>query len=56
MHHSALAVTISLYGHLLEDSADEAVTALCAALDQADSEAVHRATLRAAQASDRQRD
>ncbi|KJY30832.1 hypothetical protein [Streptomyces sp. NRRL S-495] len=43
MHHSTLAITISLYGHLLEDSADEAVTALCTALDQADSEAVRRA-------------
>ncbi|MEU4117740.1 site-specific integrase [Kitasatospora sp. NPDC028055] len=43
MRHSTLAITINLYGHLLKDSADEAVTALCAALDQADSEAVHRA-------------
>ncbi|MET8630220.1 site-specific integrase [Kitasatospora sp. NPDC004669] len=36
LRHSTLAITINLYGHLLKDSADEAVKALSAALDQAD--------------------
>ncbi|MFJ9776899.1 tyrosine-type recombinase/integrase [Kitasatospora sp. NPDC101157] len=38
MRHSTLAITINLYGHLLKDSADEAVTALASALDRADAE------------------
>ncbi|MDH6118942.1 tyrosine-type recombinase/integrase [Kitasatospora sp. GAS204B] len=37
LRHSTLATTINLYGHLLKDSADEAVTALASALDKADS-------------------
>ncbi|MFE6054885.1 tyrosine-type recombinase/integrase [Kitasatospora sp. NPDC056446] len=36
LRHSTIAVTINLYGHLLKDSADEAVTALASALDRAD--------------------
>ncbi|MFI9319257.1 tyrosine-type recombinase/integrase [Kitasatospora aureofaciens] len=36
MRHSTLAITINLYGHLLKDSADEAVEALASALDRAD--------------------
>ncbi|MFJ9446816.1 tyrosine-type recombinase/integrase [Kitasatospora sp. NPDC101235] len=38
MRHSTLAITINLYGHLLKDSADEAVEALGSALDRADAE------------------
>ncbi|MFJ7277139.1 tyrosine-type recombinase/integrase [Kitasatospora sp. NPDC098663] len=38
MRHSTLAITIDLYGHLLKDSADEAVEALASALDRADTE------------------
>ncbi|MFJ9776902.1 tyrosine-type recombinase/integrase [Kitasatospora sp. NPDC101157] len=33
---SNLAITVDLYGHLLKDSADEAVVARTAALDRAD--------------------
>ncbi|MFJ4680306.1 tyrosine-type recombinase/integrase [Kitasatospora sp. NPDC088783] len=36
LRHTTLAITINLYGHLLKDSADQAVTALSSALDQAD--------------------
>ncbi|MET8630688.1 site-specific integrase [Kitasatospora sp. NPDC004669] len=36
LRHATLAITINLYGHLLKDSADEAVKARSAALDQAD--------------------
>ncbi|MET8630210.1 tyrosine-type recombinase/integrase [Kitasatospora sp. NPDC004669] len=36
MRHSTLAITINLYGHVLKDSADEAVKALASALDHAD--------------------
>jgi hypothetical protein len=36
LRHSTIAITINLYGHLLKDSADEAVTALSTALDRAD--------------------
>ncbi|MFD0349719.1 hypothetical protein ACFQ0M_34230 [Kitasatospora aburaviensis] len=36
LRHSTIAVTINLYGHLLKDSADEAVTALASSLDRAD--------------------
>ncbi|MFD8321635.1 tyrosine-type recombinase/integrase [Kitasatospora purpeofusca] len=35
LRHSTLATTINLYGHLLKDSADQAVNALARALDQA---------------------
>ncbi|MER8104842.1 tyrosine-type recombinase/integrase [Kitasatospora sp. NPDC094016] len=35
MRHFTLAITISLYGHLLKDSADQAVLALAQALDRA---------------------
>ncbi|MER8104075.1 tyrosine-type recombinase/integrase, partial [Kitasatospora sp. NPDC094016] len=38
LRHSTLAITINLYGHLLKDSADEAVAALASALDRADAE------------------
>ncbi|MFJ2866041.1 hypothetical protein [Kitasatospora sp. NPDC087314] len=31
-----MAITINLHGHLLKDSADEAVKALASALDHAD--------------------
>ncbi|MEU8924242.1 tyrosine-type recombinase/integrase [Kitasatospora sp. NPDC048545] len=37
LRHSNLAITVDLYGHLLKDSADDAVKALSAALDRADS-------------------
>ncbi|WP_167352907.1 site-specific integrase [Streptomyces rubellomurinus] len=37
LRHSTIAVTINLYGHLLKDSADEAVLALAKALDRAQS-------------------
>ncbi|MET8623831.1 site-specific integrase, partial [Kitasatospora sp. NPDC004669] len=43
LRHSALAITINLYGHLLKDSADEAVQALSAALDRADTRSVRQA-------------
>jgi hypothetical protein len=33
LRHATLATTINLHGHLLKDSADEAVTALSTALD-----------------------
>ncbi|MFE6053054.1 tyrosine-type recombinase/integrase, partial [Kitasatospora sp. NPDC056446] len=36
LRHANLAITVDLYGHLLKDSADEAVVALAAALDRAD--------------------
>ncbi|KJS62216.1 tyrosine-type recombinase/integrase [Streptomyces rubellomurinus] len=36
LRHSNLAITVDLYGHLLKESADDAVKALAAALDQAD--------------------
>ncbi|MFF1871442.1 hypothetical protein [Kitasatospora herbaricolor] len=36
LRHSTIATTINLYGHLLKDSADEAVKALASALDRAD--------------------
>ncbi|MET8623818.1 site-specific integrase [Kitasatospora sp. NPDC004669] len=36
LRHSNLAITVDLYGHLLKDSADDAVVALAAALDRAD--------------------
>ncbi len=36
LRHSTLAITINLYGHLLKDSADQAVAALSSALDRAD--------------------
>ncbi|WP_369182850.1 hypothetical protein [Streptomyces sp. Y1] len=36
MRHSTLAITTNLYGHLLKDSADEAVVALAIVLDRAD--------------------
>ncbi|MFE1320922.1 tyrosine-type recombinase/integrase [Kitasatospora phosalacinea] len=36
LRHTTLAITINLYGHLLKDSADQAVAALSSALDQAD--------------------
>ncbi|TQF02820.1 tyrosine-type recombinase/integrase [Kitasatospora acidiphila] len=36
LRHTTLAITINLYGHLLKDSADEAVKALSSALDHAD--------------------
>ncbi|MFI9330187.1 site-specific integrase [Kitasatospora sp. NPDC052868] len=39
MRHSTLAITINLYGHLLKDSADQAVNALSTALDHADTKA-----------------
>ncbi|WP_380280532.1 hypothetical protein [Kitasatospora purpeofusca] len=35
LRHSTLATTINLYGHLLKDSADQAVQALASALDRA---------------------
>ncbi|MFD4393541.1 tyrosine-type recombinase/integrase [Kitasatospora sp. NPDC058478] len=35
LRHTTLATTISLYGHLFKDSADQAVNALARALDQA---------------------
>ncbi|WP_406205145.1 site-specific integrase [Kitasatospora sp. NBC_01560] len=35
MRHSTIATTINLYGHLLKDSADQAVLALAQALDRA---------------------
>ncbi|MCC9311589.1 tyrosine-type recombinase/integrase, partial [Kitasatospora sp. RB6PN24] len=38
LRHTTLAITINLYGHLLKDSADEAVKALSTALDQADAQ------------------
>ncbi|WP_051836732.1 site-specific integrase [Streptomyces sp. NRRL WC-3742] len=38
LRHSTLAITINLYGHLLKDSADQAVVALAAALDREDTE------------------
>ena len=38
LRHSTIAITINLYGHLLKESADEAVLALANALDQADTE------------------
>ncbi|WP_328954437.1 tyrosine-type recombinase/integrase [Kitasatospora purpeofusca] len=40
MRHSTLAITVNLYGHLLKDSADEAVKALSTALDRADANQV----------------
>ncbi|WP_257033152.1 MULTISPECIES: tyrosine-type recombinase/integrase [unclassified Streptomyces] len=42
MRHSTLAITINLYGHLLKDSAGEAVKALSAALDHADAQAARQ--------------
>ncbi|MFD9592674.1 tyrosine-type recombinase/integrase [Kitasatospora sp. NPDC059973] len=36
LRHSNLAITVDLYGHLLKDSADDAVVALATALDRAD--------------------
>jgi integrase len=36
LRHSTIATTINLYGHLLKDSADQAVTALSRALDRAE--------------------
>ncbi|MFJ9691390.1 tyrosine-type recombinase/integrase [Kitasatospora sp. NPDC101183] len=39
MRHSTLAITTDLYGHLLKDSADQAVNALATALDRADTQA-----------------
>ncbi|WP_157852542.1 site-specific integrase [Kitasatospora sp. NRRL B-11411] len=36
LRHTTLAITINLYGHLLKDSADQAVAALSSALDRAD--------------------
>ncbi|MFI9162254.1 tyrosine-type recombinase/integrase [Kitasatospora aureofaciens] len=38
LRHSNLAITVDLYGHLLKDSADDAVVALASALDRADAE------------------
>ncbi|MFJ9843367.1 tyrosine-type recombinase/integrase [Kitasatospora sp. NPDC101155] len=38
LRHSNLAITVDLYGHLLKDSADDAVKALASALDRADAE------------------
>ncbi|WP_280719918.1 hypothetical protein [Kitasatospora sp. MAP5-34] len=35
LRHATLATTINLYGHLLKDSADQAVNALARALDHA---------------------
>ncbi|MFF4820308.1 site-specific integrase [Kitasatospora sp. NPDC001309] len=35
LRHANLAITVDLYGHLLKDSADQAVNALARALDQA---------------------
>ncbi len=35
LRHSTIATTINLYGHLLKDSADQAVQALASALDRA---------------------
>ncbi|MEV7939316.1 hypothetical protein AB0O82_24670 [Kitasatospora sp. NPDC088264] len=35
LRRSTLATTINLYGHLVKDSADQAVNALARALDQA---------------------
>ncbi|MFJ6141107.1 tyrosine-type recombinase/integrase, partial [Kitasatospora sp. NPDC092286] len=35
LRHSTIATTINLYGHLLKDSADQAVLALARALDRA---------------------
>ncbi|MFD7413060.1 tyrosine-type recombinase/integrase [Kitasatospora purpeofusca] len=49
MRHSTLAITINLYGHLLKDSADEAVTALSTALDRADAHHVVDGPTRALQ-------
>ncbi|MCX4688564.1 site-specific integrase [Kitasatospora purpeofusca] len=37
LRHATLATTINLYGHLLKDSADQAVNALARALDRAQS-------------------
>lgn len=42
MRHSTLAITINLYGHLLKDSADDAVKAVSTALDDADAQAACR--------------
>ncbi|MFB7128219.1 hypothetical protein [Kitasatospora sp. NPDC056273] len=42
LRHSNLAITVDLYGHLLKDSADEAVKALSAALDRADAQCADR--------------
>jgi integrase len=36
LRHANLAITVDLYGHLLKDSANDAVKALASALDQAD--------------------
>ncbi|WP_268762390.1 site-specific integrase [Kitasatospora griseola] len=38
LRHSNLAITVDLYGHLLKDSANEAVKALSTALDRADTD------------------
>ncbi|MFE4514373.1 hypothetical protein ACFRMQ_09305 [Kitasatospora sp. NPDC056783] len=38
LRHSTLAITINLYGHLLKDSAEQAVQAL----DHADTQAVRQ--------------
>ncbi|MER6398417.1 tyrosine-type recombinase/integrase [Kitasatospora sp. NPDC001603] len=43
LRHATLATTINLYGHLLKDSADEAVRALSAALDRANASRVQAA-------------
>ncbi|MFJ1939001.1 hypothetical protein ACIOGZ_40900 [Kitasatospora sp. NPDC088160] len=43
LRHSNLAITVDLYGHLLKDSADEAVKALASAPDRADAEVAGQA-------------
>ncbi|WP_376778389.1 tyrosine-type recombinase/integrase [Kitasatospora kifunensis] len=45
LRHFTLAITINLYGHLLMDSADEAVKAFASALDHADAQLTHQADL-----------
>lgn len=42
LHHSTLATTVNLYGHLLKYAAHDATTALAVALDQADHERTQR--------------
>jgi integrase len=38
LRHSDLAITVDLYGHLLKDSADQAVEAVAVALNHADAQ------------------
>ena len=39
LRHKNVATTVDLYGHLTRDAADDGVSATCAALDAADTQA-----------------